>query len=242
MRVGYNNLTLEGTLIPSSITPGFPVGNLQDTRMSRQWKSLTNGVNYVDIPGLNTADYATINAHSGEAGDLFKLKGYTDSGRTTLDTTIDFDFFIYGTAKVFTEKTLYWRFEFTTNSPISVGGLFLGSELVWPDYEIGHSWSDVSDDDFFLSRTRQLYGLNPLHYRKASYLLPAVDWDQQAEVDTMWQAVGRSTPWYLLQYPDRQDLRRVFYCHFTMPELKWQEHEGNISVYKDLRIDIEEVF
>ena len=106
MRVGYVNKTLTETLVASSFTPGFPVENLQDSRMSRKWKAFTSGVSTIEVgTSAILADMASVNAHNAVSGDTLKLKGYTDSGRTSLDTTIDFSFITYGTAKIFTEKT-----------------------------------------------------------------------------------------------------------------------------------------
>lgn len=243
MRIGYVNKTMTGTLVASSFAPGMPVINLQNSRMTRKWGSFGSGVSTIEVPGLNKATLGCINAHNAVTGDTIKLKGYTDSARTSLDTTITFSFYEYATAKIFTEKTLYWTFEFTTVSAIEIGGLFLGEDMILPSYEIGHSWSEIAGDESFVSATRQLYGLNPFQYRRASYLLPHTTWEEQIDdISVWWKTVGKSTPFYLLQYPDRQDLRLLFYCHLLNDEMKWQEHEKNIQVYKDLIVNIEEVF
>ncbi|RKZ08420.1 hypothetical protein DRQ25_09115 [Candidatus Fermentibacteria bacterium] len=243
MRVGYVNQVFTNSISSNSLTPGFPAINIQDPRMSRKWQALATGINYVDVGTVAiTASMACINAHNAVSGDTLKLEGYSDSGRTSLSVSHTFTLIEYGTAIVFTEATLYWRFAFNTVPIIEVGGLFLGDNLILPSYEIGHSFSEVANDDFYISDTQQLYGINKSNYRKASYLLPITTWDEKDEITTFWKAMGRSTAFYLLQYPDRQDLRRLFYCRLLNEELLWQEHEKNIQLYKDLVINIQEVF
>lgn len=243
MRIGYVNLIDAAALTASSSATSFPVTNLQDSRMTRKWKGAASGATTINVgTSALTATMACVNAHDAVSGDTIELLGYSDSGRTSLSTTITFDINAYGTAEIFTSASLYWRFRFNTASAISVGGLFLGTHLIAPAYEIGHSVTEISASEFSLSKTRQLYGLNPLFYREASYLLPSVTWDEKDDLTELFLAVGNSTPFYLLQYPDRQDLRRVFYCRLRNTELKWQEHEKNIQLYKDLRLNIQEVF
>lgn len=243
MRIGYTNLIDDVTLTASSSATNYPVTNIQDSRMSRKWKGAADGATTIDIgTSALTASMACVNAHNAVSGDTIELLGYSDSGRTVLDTTISFDIISYGTAEIFTEDELYWTFSFDTASAMEVGGLFLGTHLIAPAYEIGHSFTEISASEFSVSKTRQLYGLNPLFYREASYLLPAVTWDEKDDLTEWFLAVGNSTAFYLLQYPDRQDLRRVFYCRLLNTELKWQEHEKNIQLYKDLPIKIQEVF
>jgi hypothetical protein len=243
MRLGYVNLTQENDLIPSSVRPGFLPSNLQDSRMTRRWGPITSGESYIDVgTDALTASMAVINAHNAQEGDTLKLIGYSDSSRETVSVELSFTYIEYGTALIFDDKTLYWRFYFDTADLLSVGGLFLGDHLIVPAYEIGHSWSEVAGDEDTLSATHQLYGTNPYQYRTAEYLLPYVTWDERADLSKVWSTVGKSKPFYLLQYPDRQDLRRVFYCHFTMDKLEWKEHENNIQVYKDLSLKVEEVF
>lgn len=242
MRVGYVNEIDTATLTASSEEPGFLVENIQDSRMTRKWHGFTSGVTSIEVSGSIKADMAVVNAHNAVSGDTIELKGYTTAGRTVLDTTITFDINAYGTAEVFAEKTLYWTFEFDTASAIEIGGLFLGEGLILPSYEIGHSWSQVAGDDVFVSKTKQLYGLNPFQYRRASFLIPTVTWDEQVDVGTWFETVGKSQAFYLLQYTDRQDLRPVFYCRLVDDDFRWQEHEKNIQVYKDVPVNIEEVF
>ena len=211
--------------------------------MSRTWKPAVTGAAWIKVPGLVQSSLVVINAHSAVTGDTILLKGYTDDARSALDTTVTLDIIPYGTAKVFDEKTLYWTFEFNTAGYLEVGGLFLGDHIISPSYEIGAKKRDVNSDRIELSATNQLYGLNAFQYREAQFLLPFVDKETEAvEIGDLWRTVGRANPFYLLQYPDRQDLSRVFYCSFTEEAMEWQEHEKNLAVYKDLPFNIREVF
>ncbi len=240
MTIGYENEIDDATLTATSETPGYPVENLQDSRMTRKWKTGTTGT--VEVSGQITATFAVINSHNAVSGDTLTLKGYSDSGRTTLVQTTSFDLIGYGTAEIFDSANLYWSFEFAIEAGIEIGGLYLGAKMVMPAYEIGYKSKSISGDTSFISATKQHYGLNAFKYRQATFLIPHVTWIEKAEIMAFWESVGTSKDFYLLQFTDEQEESRVYYCRMMNTELEWKEHEKNVQVYKDLSIKIEETF
>ena len=188
------------------------------------------------------ASMCVLNAHNMIAGDTATLKGYDTYVSDTESVAYTFTFQEYGMAVIFDEVSYFWEIELNVASPVEIGGLFLGTHLITPAYEIGAKTIHKTTDDNTISKSGQLNGDEGYDYRVASYLFPWITEAEKALWLTFWRAVGTRKQFYLLQYPDRQDIQPVFYCFFTSSEFKLEEHEGNRSVYKDVPISIREVF
>lgn len=189
-----------------------------------------------------TASMCVINAHNMVLGDTAVLKGYNFDTDTIPEVTYNFTFQEYGMVIIFDQGTYFWSIELNVTDPVEIGGIFLGTHLITPAYEIGASTTYITNDTYSKSKSGQLYGDEGYIGRTAKYLMPWITEDEKEDWLVFFRTVGTIKQFYLLQYPDRQDIQPVFYCHLTSKQFKLEEHEGNRSVYKDVPISIEEVF
>jgi len=123
-----------------------------------------------------------------------------------------------------------------------LGGLFIGTHLITPAYEIGAKTTYITTDTYSKSKSGQLSGDEGHWYRTANYLFPDITESEKEDWLTFWKTVGTIKQFYLLQYPDRQDIQPLIYCHLTSKSFKLEEYEGNRAIYKDVPVSIEEVF
>lgn len=253
MRLGYVNGIIEDQLVAATaLSADYPIANVLDPLMIVKYKSLNSGSLNIDfrddsIVGNGnvesiSASICVINAHNMVSGDTASLKGYVDEDTGTPTVTYNFTLYEYGMAIIFDEADLFWEIDLSVTSAVTIGGIFLGEHLVTPAYEIGASTKHVTTDTSSKSKSGQLYSNEGYIERVANYLLPHLTEIEKPDWLTLWSTVRNSKSFYLLQYPDSQSIQPVFYCHFTMNSLDFQEHEGNRQVYKDVSIKIEEDF
>lgn len=253
MRIGYKNGIISDQLSASSyFGDDYVVANLLDLDMPVTWKAESAGSGYISFRDnsvvgsgnseMITASMFCVNNHNLLEGDTFTLSGYTTETGTTPSVSYTFTYHEYGMAMIFDEATYYWAVTFNTTNILEIGGIFLGTHLITPAYEIGASTTHTTTDSYSVSKSGQLGGDEGYYKRLATYLLPHVTEEQKQELLDLWLEVGTRKQFYLLQYPDRQDIQQLFYCHLTSNSMVFQEHEKNRSLFKDLSISIEEVF
>lgn len=253
MRIGYINNIIEDQLVASTpYTLNYGIENVLSTRMDKKYKSVASGsllISFRDntIVGSGntssiTASMCCINAHNMQSGDTITLKGYPTESSSTASVTYSLDPNEYGTATIFDEATYFWEIELSVASAVEIGGIFLGTHLITPAYEIGAKTTWKVTDTYSKSKSGQLYGDEGYYYRTASYLFPYITEDEASDWLAFWKYVGTIKPFYLLQFPDAQDRQPLMYCHFTSKDFPLQEHEGNRSLYKDVPVSVEEVF
>ena len=167
-----------------------------------------------------TASMCCINAHNLATGDTAVLNGYVTESATSPLVSHTFTFQEYGMAVIFNEADMFWEIALTTASKIEIGGVFLGTHLITPAYEIGAKTTYVTTDTYSKSKSGQLSGDEGYWFRTANYLFPHITEDEKEDWLTFWKAVGTIKQFYLLQYPDRQDIQPLIYCHFTSKTFK----------------------
>lgn len=253
MRIGYVNGIIEDQLEASTAySLNYPISNTVDDHMNTIYRSQQSGsllisfredtiVGAGNVASIN-ASMCCINAHNMASGDTAVLKGYPTESSSTASVTYTFTYQKYGMAVIFDEADLYWEIELTVADPVDIGGLFLGTHLITPAYEIGAKTVWKTTDSYSKSESGQLYGDEGYYYRTANYLFPHITEDEKEDWLTFWETVGTIKAWYLLQYPEAQSIQPLMYCHFTSKDFKLEEHEGNRSVYKDVPVSVEEVF
>ncbi len=198
--------------------------------------------NVINSPDSINASMCCINAHNMIEGDTVVLNGYASKYSPTPSVTYSFTLQEYGMAVIFDEADYFWEIELTVANPVEIGGLFLGTHLITPAYEIGAETLWRTTDINTLSGSGQLSGDEGYYYRTAKYLMPWFTVDESDEWLAFFKSAGARQQFYLLQYPDRQDIAPLFYCYLTSKIFPLAEHEGNRNIYKNIPLSIREVF
>ncbi len=253
MRIGYENGIIEDQLVAStSLNLNYPISKVLDLHMTEKYKSLGSGSLLITMRDESTvgtdnavsinASMCVLNAHNMVSGDTATLKGYPTATSSSASVTESFTFQEYGMAVIFDEVDLFWEIELTVTNQVEIGGIYLGPHLITPAYEIGARTDHIVHDSYSMSGSGQLFGDEGYEGRKNNWLFPWIAETEKPDWLTFFRAVGTIVPFYLLQYPDRQDIQPVIYCHRTNKTFKLEEHEGNRSLYKDIPLSTEEVF
>lgn len=192
MRFLYNNLLDDATLSTNGSLPGFDVENLQDTRLSRTYRSIgTSATITIDLGSAQAVDTIAIGGHNIAAMSLTLEANSSNSwtsppfSRTvTLTTRMGYDNFSAETYR-------YWRV--VVNDPgsplgaVEIGRIGLGEGFDGPvmDRDLRLPRSTTTERE--LSRTRQSYVNEGIRFRAATVTFPFITAAQKAEFDAMFE-------------------------------------------------------
>ncbi len=246
MQMLWDNKLLNATLARSTEAPRYPVESLQDTRLSRVFRTADVSDEYVKIETEITASRLAILAHNLTSGATITLQGNnTDSWTTPAFShtcTWKEDIIL----EKFTQATYsYWRLYIhdpaNTDGYIELGGLFLGTYLQLPNMSIDQEIPDVTTSEASESATGQTYGDEGYIYRNPKINFPSITHTQRGNIRTMWRSVKNVTPVITVIWANREDIETPIYGRIDQDDLVFKRTENPVAPFST-SIKIKEVF
>ena len=210
MRLLWNNEIddTDFTLTPSTAAANFPVTNVQDMRLSSQWRmtQITSQSLVIDagVGNTITATAAAIAAHNLTSGATIKIQGNaSDSwGGPTLDESFAFDadlMVVFFGSAVFR----FWRFSLddagNTESFLRIGRLFLGTYLQIDEEPM----RDFNEEHLDSTRTQysptgQAYSDEGILLKQYAMTFAFLNQTEKDNFQTMFATIKRAKSLFLL--------------------------------------------
>lgn len=247
MRIVWENIVDDATLSTVSEDPNYPVEAIQDTRVSRVYKSLadnaqaivfanaSSSASYLFILGHNFTNAATITIQ-GNNTDAWGAPSFSESVTWREGT-------IY---HAFNEATYnYWRLYVddaaNPDGKLEIGRVFMGTYLQMPGMDPKQQISRKTDAKPSFSGSRQAYGSKMKVYRAPNINMPNVTHAQRLLIQEMHDEVQNVQPIVLMIWANQLDYEPPIYCLVSNKELKWKKtNQPNFPW--SLQIGFEEVF
>jgi len=232
MRVMWDNEIDSMTITSATEDANYPMTNLQDTRLSRVYRSTDDAAEYLlfDAGAGNTINPTVIciAAHNITDGATISIQGNaTDAwGGPTVDETIthDSDTMIL----FFTGAALrYWRLYIDDGSNpdtyLEIGRVFLGTYLSLPPIEPAPNLPLRSTTTVEESVTGQAYANKRKVYREPGFIFPVVTDAQRQSIETMFRAIEAADPVFLVVWEDNLANVGPIYCRLDQDEIPFQQ-------------------
>jgi len=225
MRIIYNNLWDDYTLVESQEDANYPVENTQDTRLVKTWRTSTASATTIYInagTGLTiTADSAAILAHNFTASAGIIVQAATASTFAAVALSANVTYRAGPMVVFFTSGAYqYWRFSFDETTLAAgyyeVGRLMLGAYLqVDPSSLVEFPEKHIRNDRVAYSRSNQHYADQGSGWKELSYQFQDSDDTMKGNVETMWDTNGKHTPLLLMNYDTTFTVIPPLYCSVT---------------------------
>lgn len=250
MRILWDNVLDDYTLLYSSQRSGFPASNVQHPHLTRVWRSLTAEDEYAGIDAGSgstvTADCAFIAAHNLSATAVVKVQACDDGTYTSpdIDETMTWDAGIM--VSFFTSDTCrFWRFLIddpdNEDGYLQIGRLALGSYLQMPPIEPGMTLPSGTTTSVTVAASGQSFADIGQVYLQPAFSFPLITTAERTNVEAMWRAVEQHTPIFLVVWEESLTVQRPIYCRIKRDLLSWQK-ASEAGVMWSLDLDFEEAF
>lgn len=246
MRILYDNKFLGATLVPYTENPDYPSANMQDTRLSRVYRTLGLIDENIVITGTIAASYVAILGHNLSESATIKLQGNATNswGSPSFETILTWN--SEAIVKFFTEATYaYWRIYINdpsnTHGYIEIALCFLGTYLQMPGMKPDQAipLSTTSEND--ISSSGQNFGDEGYEYREATINFPFLTDTQRKNIITMFRLVKNVTPVIMLIWDSDLTFESPIYCVIDQKKLDFKR-SGSINLPWATSLQIREVF
>lgn len=245
MHILYNNLYLTATIDYSTQNPNYPIGNTQDTRLSRVFRTIDATDEYIKISTSITASRVAIMGHNFVSDTVVHIQGNNTDVWTppSLDQALTIvDGVIVGS---FTEATYaYWRITMTGGTGLTyfqIGACFLGTFLQLPGMKADQSIDDETTSVSTESASGQSYGDIGYDFRAPAINFPFVSDAQRATVRTIWETVHNVKPIIAVIWSERTDMETAIYCIIDQNKISWKRTTSVLLPWS-FTLKIKEVF
>ena len=221
MRIAYDNLIDDYTLTPSSEDGSYPVENIQDTRLSRVFRTdseVSDVTIDIDLGSAQGITCCAILAHNITSGATIKIQADDNAGFSSpaeLSLTHAAGIIVHFFSS--TPSYRYWRFYIDDDSNsdgyIELGRLFLGTYLTIDNSclrELPEEALDTSVVDYSL--TGQAYGDEGDIFRRYALQFPYWSSSMLSSIKTFVEAVKKYEPFILVIDEDNTDKILPCYC------------------------------
>ena len=230
-----------------SASGSYPVSNLQDTRLSRTYR--TNGkasTEYVHIVNTSTVTYACILGHNLSTSATVYVAGSDSTWSTgaAFSTTMTVSTGIM-VSTLGPSTYNYWRFRIDDTSTGTtyheIGGLYLGTYLQLPGMKPDQTIADETTAKVTVSDGGQAYGDDGYNYRSPSVNFPYLVSTQRNEIRTMFNTVKNYTPVIAVIWENALTLEEPMYCILDSKTLDWKK-TGDVGKPWSVSLKLREVF
>jgi len=225
MRIIYDNSIVDNASF-SSLTedPNYPVNNIQDSRLSRVFRTTDTDDEELYFNSGGTATYCFLYSESIPANATVTLFGNDENDFDS--SAFEFNFVKRGNwwvAEFGIQTFDYWMIyiDFTnfqdTDDPdyIEIGRLFMGQAVQLPNLDYGYKWDDVTNSVSIESISGQTYGDIRKKGKVGKFELSGVSRSQMDNIQMIWDEVENVKPFILLLWANRLDLDPPRYMKFT---------------------------
>lgn len=235
MRILWQNLISSGSSWTSySEDANYPLSNLYDTRLSRQYR--TNGLTsteYIQVGQSSIApEYFAICGHNVSSSCTIVLQAGTSSGLSTLSWTQTLTWSSYTLVSTITSTVNadYFRLKISglstdTQSYISVGYLFLGNAISMPYMKPDQVVKDETTSKVTISDGGQAYGDQGYDFRSPTINFPYLTHAERAEIRTMFTEVKNYKPIIAVIWPSNQSYELPIYGIINQTNLEWKRSD-----------------
>jgi len=247
MKILYDNQILDSTVTCSNVNSSYPIANIQDTRLSKYFRSDTDadfGI-IINLTGL-TASYIAILNHNLSSGATITLQANaTDSwGAPTFSQAIT-----WGSGMIvqsFTEQTFaYWRLLISDNSNpdtyIKIGHLYLSGSLTLPAMAQDQVVDKKTTSKNSISYSGQAYGKQMYMYRSAKVNFPFISLTQRDDMLDLFISQENIYPVIVLIWEANLDIESPIYSVIDQDSFGMSRN-GKIAKPFKMSFQIREVF
>jgi len=242
MRIIYENNVFDSVISTNSVDLNYPLENIQDTRLSRLYRSETKtGVeidlynenidkelNYIFLLNDNLTATATVTIEANTV-DSFTSPPFSKS------LTYENGFYsAYFTDALDTYK--YWRLTITdtsnTNDYIQIGMVIIGDYLQLPAMKQDQSFPTVTKSRKSISNSGQVYGSKRYKYKPVKANFPFVSRQQKTDIESMFDEVENYQPILMLMYESDLSILAPLYCTLDSDTLKMDRNGTTLLPFK----------
>ena len=249
MRALWNNEIIDATLTPSTENPNFEVENIQDTRLSRYFRTVLDAAQdiVIDAGGSTTASYFAILNHNLSSGATIKLQGNnTDAwGAPAFDEALTWnvDMIVFN----FTEVSYnFWRLYIddpaNPDNYIKIGHLYLGTFLQMPYMKVDQVLTVKTMSKVKISESGQAYGDEKYSFRNPKINFPRISQTQRLAIQAMFDTVKNVRPFILLIWANELDFEKAVYCVIDQDKLTWKRQDNVSYKFDSISIKFMECF
>lgn len=208
MIIGYDNLVDNATLSASSEAAGYFVSNIKEQQLSKVWKSTSGSGQWIliDFGSAQSVKGVFVAGHNLLSGSTIKIQANSSDDWTSppVDESLTYGEICY---KLFSsaQSYRYWRvyLDDSSLSEISVGRVFLGDLLELGDIVKAEFPETIKrTDKIQYSISGEVFGDIGVDYRLFVFALPHIDSTEKANIETMYETVGKYKPVFMAYFDD----------------------------------------
>jgi len=246
MRALYDNKFLGATISANSENPNYLAENMQDTVLSKVYRSLLD-TTIIKISTTITASYVAILGHNFTETVSITLEGNDADawGAPTFSETVDYrsDICIL---KFNEAAYAYWRLVITDDESgadgyIEIGSIFLGTYLQLPGMKLSQTLEEVSLSKISISYSGQSYGEERYLYKNPNVSFPLVSHTLRDSMNVMWRNNQNIKPLILLIWADRFDIEPPIYTVMDQKKLSFKRNPKDAITPWGTKIKFREV-
>lgn len=244
MQVLYSNSILTAILTRSSENPGYPIANVQDTKILKAFRTLSASGEWIKItsPAVTASRFA-IMGHNLSAAAVIQLQGNDTDVWTapTFDETITWKAGII--IHQFTEVTYnFWRLLITDSGRtyISIGELYIGTFLQLPNIKTDAQIDDETTSEGVESSSGQLFGNEGYDFRTITVNFNVTE-AQRTAIRAWWAYCENIRPFIAVIWANREDIEPPLYCHIDQKMISWKK-TGSATIPYSTTIKFKEVY
>ncbi len=244
MRIIYQNLWDDYTLVESQEDANYPVENTQDVRLAKIWRTETvsSATIVIDVGTGNTitADSCAILNHNFSASSESFIQANSANSWAAVGLSSAVAYRTGTMVNFFTSSTArYWRFNFIDTAGSAgvyeVGRLMLGEYLqVDPSSLVEFPEKHVRNDRQAFSKSNQFYADQGSGWKELKYKFVNTDDTMKGKIETMWDLNGKHTPLLLMNYDTSFSILPPLYCaiikDITFGHLLHDRWEYNLDI------------
>jgi hypothetical protein len=247
MKICWDNKFDGATLNALSENPFYPVVNLQDSRISRKFRSVDDNDQTILISGISTAvSFFCIVGHNFTSGVTLRLQGNNSNswGSPSFDQEIPYNagmIFLRFTPATYT----YWRIwiddDSNTDTYIEISRFVMGSELTMPGMKIDQEINYNTTGSAAYSYTGQGYGTDGYEFREVSANFAYMTNTQRKSIQTMYDTVKNIIPVLMMIWADDTTFEAPIYCTIDTKKLVFKRTDSDNYPWS-LQLDFREVY
>jgi hypothetical protein len=237
MFILYDNLLDDATLTIPDENLYYGADNLQDTRLSKYYRSNTLSSNIViDLGSAKQVTSFFVVDHTFTSSAVVKIQANTTDSWTTpaFELTLSItDYILYDFS--FDETYQFWRLEFadpTNPEFVRIGRIMLGVPLSGLYMEPDQVFSVKTTTETATNRTGQTFVKKGYAYKNNTINIKNISHDKEAEIYAMFIANSNSNPVILVIYENDTIKKPPVYCFITNEGADLQNQVDLINPYK----------
>lgn len=221
MRVVYNNLWDDFSIVASSENANYPASNTQDHRLSRYTRTtaVSNLTWDIDIQTATALDTFIIANHNITASATITLRASVNSDYSTTDLSVTIPHSADTMVKFFTAGASYRYWRLYINDPtntdlyVKIGRVFIANYLqLTPASNVPFDDARETTSKVFFSQTNQVYGNEGENYIIRNHEFAPISTTMKTSIEAWQDYVDTIYPFFLINRDDDLTIFKPLYC------------------------------